>query len=168
MSEYSIVIEVKGDGSNSSNSGAGDGQGATANLASGNTSETGKLAQGTSGSALKSIKGVAVATGAVAMATKVLNYKTSRVYTETGNRQLQDNINATKEVAGQVATVIGGFVAGGVIGGMLAIGGVALNYALQYESYNFAKQMESTTLAISRQRMGVGGMAISRSRASNQ
>ncbi|MDE6275086.1 MAG: hypothetical protein K2M75_00960 [Clostridia bacterium] len=45
---------------------------------------------------------------------------------------------------------------------------IALDYALKYDSYNFAKQMEATTLSIQRERMGVGGMAISRSRASNQ
>lgn len=168
MSEYSIIIEVKGDGSSGA-SGTNDGQNLSTGSADSNgTTEIGKLTQGSSGSALKALKGVAVATGAVAMGTKVLNYKTSRVYTETGNRQLQDNINAVKEVGGQIAGIVGGFVAGGVIGGMVAIGGVALDYALKYESYNFAKQMEATTLSIKQQRMGVGGMAMSRSRASNQ
>ena len=93
------------------------------------------------------------------MAIKVFNYKTSRAYTETGNRQWQDNINATNQVAGQIA---------GIIGGLVALGGVALDYSLKYNAYNFAKQMEATTLSIQRERMGVGSMAMSRSRATNQ
>lgn len=171
MSEYSIIIEVKGDGSNGSSSSGNGAQGSNSGTAVGGTgssSETGQLVQGSNGSTLKQLKKAVAVSGAVAMGMKVLNYKTSRVYTETGNRQWQDNINAAKEVGGQIAGVIGGFVAGGVIGGVAALGGVALDYALKYESYNFAKQMEATTLSIKQQRMGVGGMSMSRSRASNQ
>lgn len=170
MSEYSIIIEVKGDGSNGSSSGENGAQGSNGSGVggAGSSLETGQLVQGSNGSTLKQLKKAVAVSGAVAMGMKVLNYKTSRVYTETGNRQWQDNINAAKEVGGQIAGVIGGFVAGGVIGGVAALGGVALDYALKYESYNFAKQMEGTTLSIKQQRMGVGGMAMSRSRASNQ
>ncbi|MCX4361775.1 MAG: hypothetical protein OSJ74_00085 [Clostridia bacterium] len=172
MSEYSIIIEVKDDGNNGTSSGTRSGQGSngggTATVRKGSTTEAGSFVMGPSGSVFKQLKKAVAVTGAVAMGTKVLNYKTSRVFTETGNRQWQDNINAAKQVGGQIAGIIGGFVAGGAIGGMVAIGGVALDYALKYESYNFAKQMESTMLSIKQQRMGVGGMAISRSRAGNQ
>lgn len=169
MSTYTITINVKGAGNaNKQDVGGSSTGGVTGGENGAGGLQTGQLAQGSGGSAIKELKKVAVATGAVAAGTKVLNYVTSRVYTETGNRQLQDNINAAKQVGGQIASIVGGFVVGGWVGGLAAVGGVALDYALQYRSYNFAKEQEESVLAIRRERMGVGGIANSRSRAINQ
>lgn len=158
MSTYSITIKVSGSGNAKSNS--------EEENASGSQAE--QLTQGSGGSAIKELKKVAIVTGAVAMGAKALNYKTSRVYTETGNRQLQDNINATMQVGGQIAGIVGGFIAGGVAGGVVATAGVMLDYGLKFDSYAYGQRMEATTLAITRERMGIGGMAISRSRSSTQ
>lgn len=161
MSNYSITINVNG-GGRSSKKNANSGE--TDNTSGG----AGQLAQGSGGSSIAALKKVAVATGVLSAGKKSLDYITSRVYTETGNRQLQDNINAAKQIGGQIASIAGGFIVGGAVGGLAAIGGVALDYALQYRSYNFAKEQEANVLAIRRERMGVVGMSNSRSRAINQ
>lgn len=167
MSNYSITINVNGGGRSSkknANGAGGSNSGETGNTSGG----AGQLAQGSGGSSIAALKKVAVATGVLSAGKKSLNYITSRVYTETGNRQLQDNINAAKQIGGQIASIAGGFIVGGAVGGLAAIGGVALDYALQYRSYNFAKEQEANVLAIRRERMGVVGMSNSRSRAINQ
>ena len=102
------------------------------------------------------------------VANKAINYVTSRVYTETGNRQWQDSINAAKQVGGQIATIAGGFLMGGVAGGLVAIAGVGMDYLMQLASYSFAKNLESQVLTISRERMGVGGFNINQSRSATQ
>lgn len=114
------------------------------------------------------IKKAVAATGALMVTQKAVSYVTSRVYTTTGNRQWQDNINAAKQVGGQIAAIAGGFLAGGVAGGLVAIAGIGMDYLTQLDSYNFAKNLESQVLSISRERMGVGGLNISRSRSSTQ
>ena len=157
MSDMSITIKVEGEG----NSG---GQ----NNSIGQTTETEELVQGSSESTFGTLKKAVAATGVVAMGTKTLNYISTRVYPETGNRQLQDEINATKQVAGQVLSIIGAGVAGGPIGALAAAGVVALDYAFQASTYSYNRSMENTILNIQRERMGVGGMALSRSRAQNQ
>lgn len=155
MSEYSITIKVGGDGSKSNSSEE--------------KTESGKLAQGDSGgAAIKDLKKAVAATGVVAVGMKIINHRTSRVFVETGNRQLQDNINATKQIAGQVLALVGGFVAGGAIGG-LAVGlGIATDYALQYSDYQYERRLDNAILSIKRERMGVGGMSINRSRSLTQ
>lgn len=154
MSEYSITIKVGGDGSKSNST---------------EKTESGKLAQGDSGgAAIKDLKKAVAATGVVAVGMKIINHRTSRVYVETGNRQLQDNINATKQIAGQVLSLIGGFVAGGPIGGIAVGLGIATDYALQFSDYRFEKRLDDAVLSIKRERMGVGGMSINRSRSINQ
>ena len=157
MSEYSITIKVDGKDNSSS---------LTKQESS---TESEELAQGGSGGlAIKDLKKAVAATGAVAMGTKTVNHVTSRVYVETGNRQLQDNINATKQVASQVMYLIGGFIEGGPIGGLAVGVGILTDYALQMSDYSYSKSMEQSVLAIQRERMGVAGMSISRSRAQNQ
>lgn len=156
MSDYSITIKVENSGGSSNSMGQS------------NATETEELVQGSNKSSLSTLKKAVAATGAVAMGTKALNYISTRVYPETGNRQLQDNINATKQVGGQILGIIGGFVAGGIPGGLLAMTGVLLDYAFQMDTYAYNQSMENTILNIQRERMGVGGMAISRSRAQNQ
>lgn len=172
MSTYSITIKVQGGGKANKQSGV-NGEDTSAGVGVGGSSggansQAGQLAQGGGSSAINTLKKVAVATGAVAAGTKVLNYVTSRVYTETGNRQLQDNINAAKQVSGQIMSIISGFAVGGIAGGIIAAGGVALDYALQYRSYNFARQQEAQVLSIRQERAGLASMANSRSRALNQ
>ncbi len=172
MSTYSITIKVQGGGKANKQSGV-NGEDTSAGVGVGGSSggansQAGQLAQGGGSSAINTLKKVAVATGAVAAGTKVLNYVTSRVYTETGNRQLQDNINAAKQVSGQIMSIISGFAVGGIAGGIIAAGGVALDYALQYRSYNFARQQEAQVLNIRQERAGLASMANSRSRALNQ
>lgn len=117
---------------------------------------------------LGTIKKAVAATGALMVTQKAVSYVTSRVYTTTGNRQWQDNINAAKQVGGQIAAIAGGFLAGGVAGGLVAIAGIGMDYLTQLDSYNFAKNLESQVLSISRERMGVGGLNISRSRSTTQ
>lgn len=117
---------------------------------------------------LGTIKKAVAATGALMITQKAVNYVTSRVYTETGNRQWQDSINAAKQVGGQIATIAGGFLMGGVAGGLVAIAGVGMDYLMQLASYNFAKNLESQILTISRERMGVGGFNINQSRSVTQ
>lgn len=174
MSNYSITINVNGGrGSKKNANGANGTTGGVGGANGGGTGDSagggaGQLAQGSGGSSIAALKKVAVATGVLSAGKKTLDYVTSRVYTETGNRQLQDNINATKQIGGQIASIAGGFVVGGWVGGLAAMSGVALDYALQYRSYNFAKEQEASVLSIRRERMGAGGMANSRSRALNQ
>lgn len=114
------------------------------------------------------IKKAVAATGALMITQKAVNYVTSRVYTETGNRQWQDSINAAKQVGGQIATIAGGFIMGGVAGGLVAIAGVGMDYLMQFSSYAFAKNIESQVISISRERMGVGGFNINQSRSATQ
>ena len=113
------------------------------------------------------IKKAVAATGALMITQKAVNYVTSRVYTETGNRQWQDSINAAKQVGGQIATIAGGFIMGGA-GGLVAIAGVGMDYLMQFSSYAFAKNIESQVISISRERMGVGGFNINQSRSATQ
>lgn len=117
---------------------------------------------------LGTIKKAVAATGALMITQKAVNYVTSRVYTETGNRQWQDSINAAKQVGGQIATIAGGFLMGGVAGGLVAIAGVGMDYLMQFSSYAFAKNIESQVISISRERMGVGGFNINQSRSVTQ
>lgn len=117
---------------------------------------------------LGTIKKAVAATGALMVANKAINYVTSRVYTETGNRQWQDSINAAKQVGGQIATIVGSFIAGGPVVGGIAIAGVGMDYLMQFSSYAFAKNIESQVLSISRERMGVGGFNINQSRSATQ
>lgn len=117
---------------------------------------------------LGTIKKAVAATGALMVANKAINYVTSRVYTETGNRQWQDSINAAKQVGGQIATIAGGFLMGGVAGGLIATAGIGIDYLTQISSYNYAKNLESQILTISRERMGVGGFNINQSRSATQ
>ena len=102
MSTYSITIKVQGGGNANKQSGANGAETGDANGVGGSggaNSQAGQLAKGGGSSAISTLKKAAIATGAVAAGTKVLNYVTSRVYTETGNRQLQDNINAAKQIS---------------------------------------------------------------------
>lgn len=175
MSNYSITININGGGRNSKKNATGasgangaSGAGSTGGNGGNGSSGAEKLAQGGAASSIAALKKVMVATGVLSAGTKTLNYITSRVYTETGNRQLQDNINATKQIGSQVASLAAGFAVGGIAGGIVAAGGIALDYALQYRSYNFARQQEERVLSIRQERMGAGGMANSRSRALNQ
>ncbi len=117
---------------------------------------------------IKTLRTAAAATGALMVANKAINYVTSRVYTETGNRQWQDSINAAKQVGGQIATIAGGFLMGGVAGGLIATAGIGIDYLTQISSYNYAKNLESQILTISRERMGVGGFNINQSRSVTQ
>lgn len=117
---------------------------------------------------LGTIKKAVAATGALMVANKAINYVTSRVYTETGNRQWQDSINAAKQVGGQIATIAGGFLMGGAAGGLIATAGIGIDYLTQISSYNYAKNLESQILTISRERMGVGGFNINQSRSATQ
>lgn len=171
MSNYSITININGGRNSKKKANGTSGKNGASGV--GSTGENGgsgaeKLAQGGAASSIAALKKVMVATGVLSAGTKTLNYITSRVYTETGNRQLQDNINATKQIGSQVASLAASFAVGGIAGGVVAVGGIALDYALQYRSYNFARQQEESVLSIRRERMGVGGMANSRSRALNQ
>ncbi len=154
MSEYSITIKV--DGENKSKTPE-------------KKTESEELAQGGSGGvAIKDLKKAVAATGVVAVGMKIINHRTSRVYVETGNRQLQDNINATKQIAGQVMALVSGFVAGGPLGGIAVGLGIATDYALQYSDYQYEKRLDNAILSIKRERMGVGGMSINRSRSLTQ
>lgn len=136
---------------------------------SGQSSESQQAAQPSSlKQTLGTIKKAVAATGALMITQKAVNYVTSRVYTTTGNRQWQDNINAAKQVGGQIATIVGSFLAGGPIVGGVAIASVGIDYAMQLDSYNFAKNLESQVLSISRERAGWGGLNISRSRSTTQ
>lgn len=117
---------------------------------------------------IKTLRTAAAATGALMLTSKAINNVTSRVYTETGNRQWQDSVNAAKELGGLLLTIAGGFAMGGVLGGTVAIGGVVADYAFQLSNYAFAKNLESQVLSISRERMGVGGFNINQSRSATQ
>ncbi len=118
MSNYSITINVNGgrgskkntNGANGTTGGVGGTNGGGAGGSAGGGA--GQLAQGSGGSSIAALKKVAVATGVLSAGKKTLDYVTSRVYTETGNRQLQDNINATKQIGGQIASIAGGFAVG--------------------------------------------------------
>lgn len=155
MSDLNITIKVEG------------GSGGSTEQQPQETPEE-EIVQGEEESVGKLIKKSVAATGVVSMGVKAVNHITSRVGVETGNRQIQDEINAAKQVGGQALMILGGFIAGGAVGGMAAIGGVVLDYALQYSDYAYAQGLEADVLSIRRERMGVGNMAISRSRAANQ
>ena len=136
---------------------------------SGQSSESQQAAQPSSlKQTLGTIKKAVAATGALMITQKSVNYVTSRVYTTTGNRQWQDNINAAKQVGGQIAAIAGGFLAGGLLGGGVTIAGIGMDYLMQFDSYNFSKNLESQILTISRERMGVAGLNINQSRSTKQ
>lgn len=159
MSTYEATIKI-GNNSQYDNTDTGTNE---------QSSESQQAAQSSSlKQTLGTIKKAVAATGALMITQKAVNYVTSRVYTETGNRQWQDSINAAKQVGGQIATIAGGFLMGGVAGGLVAIAGVGMDYLMQFDSYNFAKNLESQILTISRERMGVGGFNINQSRSATQ
>lgn len=159
MSTYEATIKI-GNNSQYDNTDTGTNE---------QSSESQQAAQSSSlKQTLGTIKKAVAATGALMVANKAINYVTSRVYTETGNRQWQDSINAAKQVGGQIATIAGGFLMGGVAGGLVAIAGVGMDYLMQLASYSFAKNLESQVLTISRERMGVGGFNINQSRSATQ
>lgn len=159
MSTYEATIKI-GNNSQYDNTDTGTNE---------QSSESQQAAQSSSlKQTLGTIKKAVAATGALMITQKAVNYVTSRVYTETGNRQWQDSINAAKQVGGQIATIAGGFLMGGVAGGLVAIAGVGMDYLMQLASYSFAKNLESQVLSISRERMGVGGLNINQSRSVTQ
>lgn len=159
MSTYEATIKI-GNNSQYDNTDTGTNE---------QSSESQQAAQSSSlKQTLGTIKKAVAATGALMITQKAVNYVTSRVYTETGNRQWQDSINAAKQVGGQIATIAGGFLMGGVAGGLVAIAGVGMDYLMQLASYSFAKNLESQVLTISRERMGVGGFNINQSRSVTQ
>lgn len=100
------------------------------------------------------------------VASSVINYTTSRVGITTGNYQKQQEINAVKTIAGQLAAVGGGFLMGGVGGGLLALGAIGLSYWQQYDTYNFNRGAEAAQLSIKREREGL--ISASRSRGAIQ
>lgn len=159
MSTYEATIKI-GNNSQYDNTDTGTNE---------QSSESQQAAQSSSlKQTLGTIKKAVAATGALMITQKAVNYVTSRVYTETGNRQWQDSIIAAKQVGGQIATIAGGFLMGGVAGGLVAIAGVGMDYLMQLASYSFAKNLESQVLTISRERMGVGGFNINQSRSATQ
>ena len=146
--------------------GKGSFSGGASGSKSGNTGTSG------SGGVLSSIRGgykdtkaLLNATGVAMVAGSVINYTTSRVGITTGNYQKQQEINAVKTIAGQLAAVGGGFLMGGG-GGMLAIGAIGLSYWQQYDTYNFNRRAEAAQLSIKREREGL--ISASRSRSAIQ
>ena len=126
-----------------------------------------------SGGVLSSIKGfykdtkkLLNTTGVAMVAGSVIDYTTSRVGITTGNYQKQQEINAVKTIAGQLAALGGGFRMGGVGGGLLALGAIGLSYWQQYDTYNFNRRAEAAQLSIRREREGL--ISASRSRSSVQ
>lgn len=159
MSEYSITIKVDS---------GGGGSGTNTASPQDSSTESQKLAEGSGSLTVKDLKKSVVATGAVAIGTKIINHITSRVYTETGNRQLQDEINAAKQIGGQILALGAGFAAGGIAGAAVVGLGILTDYALQASDYAYSRNLEASVLSIRRERMGVAGMANSRSRSINQ
>lgn len=141
---------------------------------SGTSSDAASTSSTESGGVLSSIRGfykdtkkLLNATGVALVAGSVINYTTSRVGITTGNYQKQQEINAVKTIAGQLAAVgISGFLMGGVGGGMLALGAIGLSYWQQYDTYNFNRRAEAAQLSIRREREGL--LSASRSRSSVQ
>lgn len=140
---------------------------------SGTSSDAASTSSTESGGVLSSIRGfykdtkkLLNTTGVALVAGSVINYTTSRVGITTGNYQKQQEINAVKTVAGQLAAVGGGFLMGGVGGGLLALGAIGLSYWQQYDTYNFNRRAEAAQLSIRREREGL--ISSSRSRSSVQ
>lgn len=46
--------------------------------------------------------------------------------------------------------------------------GIATDYALQYSDYQYERRLDNAILSIKRERMGVGGISINRSRSLTQ
>lgn len=106
-------------------------------------------------SIIKTTRSIATATGAGLVASQVLNYTTSRVQIETGNRQVQDEINAAKKVGSQVAALAMGAIFGGIGGFAIAGLGIGVDYLLSANTYRFNKQLEAAQLSIQRERAGL-------------
>lgn len=106
-------------------------------------------------SVIKTTKSLAAATGVSIVAGQVLNYVTGRVEIETGNSQLQDEINAAKKIGGQISAIAMGAIFGGLAGAGLATLSVGVDYMLSVDSYNFNKKLNAAQLSIQRERAGL-------------
>ena len=149
---------------NTSKGGNGSFSGGASGSSSGATESGGVLSSIRGG--YKDTKALLNATGVAMVASSVINYTTSRVGITTGNYQKQQEINAVKTIAGQLAAVGGGFLMGGVGGGLLAGAAIGLSYWQQYDTYNFNRRAEAAQLSIRREREGL--ISASRSRSSVQ
>lgn len=106
-------------------------------------------------SVIKTTKSLAAATGVSIVAGQVLNYVSGRVEIETGNSQLQDEINAAKKIGGQISAIAMGAIFGGLAGAGLATLSVGVDYMLSVDSYNFNKKLNAAQLSIQRERAGL-------------
>lgn len=156
---YELNININGGSRRKSTSGTSSDAASTSSTESG-----GVLSSVRRG--YKDTKALLNATGVAMVASSVINYTTSRVGITTGNYQKQQEINAVKTVAGQLAAVGSGFLMGGVGGGLLALGAIGLSYWQQYDTYNFNRRAEAAQLSIRREREGL--LSASRSRSSVQ
>lgn len=113
---------------------------------------------------INSVKKTVNATGAGMIASMVINYKIGRVGVETGNQQVQSEINAAKSVAGLGIGLAGSFIFGGIGGLALAGIGAGIGMLLKYDSFNYEKDVYNRVLDIQRERAGIDYLTINRSR----
>lgn len=95
---------------------------------------------------------------------QLADYSVGRVGVETGNMQLQRDINIAKRSIGLAGAGIASIAAGGIVGGLAFGLSLGVSAAMQADTYEFNKRMSDTQLTIMRERAAT----YNRSRSTDQ
>lgn len=98
--------------------------------------------------------------GVVAIGAQIVSYATSRVGVETGNQQLQDEINGWTSVVKKSIAIGGAFLVNPILG-FTALASTAVSFGTQAHTFNYEHNMENIALKQVRER---GGISLNRSR----
>ena len=83
---------------------------------------------------------------------QLADYSVGRVGVETGNMQLQRDINIAKRSIGLAGAGIAAIAAGGIVGGLAFGLSLGVSAAMQADTYEYNKRMSDTQLTIMRER----------------
>lgn len=83
---------------------------------------------------------------------QLADYSVGRVGVETGNMQLQRDINIAKRSTGLAGAGIAAIAAGGIVGGLAFGLSLGVSAAMQADTYEYNKRMSDTQLTIMRER----------------
>lgn len=98
--------------------------------------------------------------GVLALGKQVITFATSRVGIETGDRQLQDNINAWETFVTKSISIGGAFLMNPALG-LAAVASETFSLMSRSHTFNYERNMENIALKQVRDR---GGISLNRSR----
>ncbi|MEG1609050.1 MAG: hypothetical protein RR348_04205 [Clostridia bacterium] len=140
--KYEIIIKADGSGTKNKTSKASE------NIKDDGTSMPSQFAK-----AAKSF-------GVLAVGKQALTFATSRVGVETGDRQLQDNINAIESFVTKEIAIGGAFLLNPALG-IAAVASETFSVLAKAHTFNYERNMENIALQEFRKR---GGISLNRSR----